>query len=183
LTPSETTWPVVGSISTAADPVEPQVAARTIGTRTAVMRQSEAAVAIIRREERGQTVWLAQWNPKWGVFHLVAGHKRAEESFRECLVREIEEELHLREGPDYRVSVGDPTHLDFIEFSASHQAETRYIMELFNVELDPRAEPKVAANPENRWLTEAEVRAGQTVDGRPISGTMRRLLGEAEGKS
>ncbi len=147
------------------------------------MRRSEAAVAIIRREERGQTLWLAQWNPKWGAFHFVSGHKRPEETFRECLVREIEEELHLRESDDYRVSAADPTHLDFVDFSVSTQTETRYIMELFNVELDPRGAPMVDANPENRWLTEAEIQAGQTSDGKPVSVTMRRLLGEVQRKS
>ena len=62
------------------------------------MRQSIAAFAVIRRDERGQTLWLAQWNPKWGAYHFVGGHKRPEETFRECLVREIGEELHLCEG-------------------------------------------------------------------------------------
>jgi hypothetical protein len=48
-------------------------------------------------------------------------------------------------------------------------------MELFNVELNPRAEPTVEANPDNRWLTEAEIQTGRTRDGQPVSPTMRRV--------
>ncbi|MFI5459731.1 MAG: NUDIX hydrolase [Isosphaerales bacterium] len=141
------------------------------------MRQSEAAVALIRRQQDDQTHWLAQWNPKWQAYHFVSGHRRHDETFRDCLVREIEEELHLSEGTDYRVSAEDPTHLEFMAFSQSTQTETRYVMELFNVELSSGAHPRVAADPANRWLTEAEIEAGQTQDGRPVSATMKRLLG------
>ena len=65
------------------------------------MRLSEAAVALIRREQDGRTFWLARWNRNWRAYHLVGGHRRPGESFRDCLVREIAEELHLREGTDY----------------------------------------------------------------------------------
>jgi 8-oxo-dGTP pyrophosphatase MutT (NUDIX family) len=78
-----------------------------------------AAFAVIRRDERGQTLRLAQWNPKWGAYHFVGGHKRPEETFRECLVREIGEELHLCEGLDYRIASAAPTHLEFMDFSES----------------------------------------------------------------
>jgi len=141
-------------------------------------RQSEAAVALIRRVRDDQTHWLAQWNPKWQAYHFVSGHRRHDETFRECLVREIAEELHLSEGTDYRVSNESPTHLEFMDFSQSTQTETRYIMELFNVDLSSGAYPRVAADPANRWLTEGEIQTGQTRDGQPISATMKRLLGE-----
>jgi 8-oxo-dGTP pyrophosphatase MutT (NUDIX family) len=85
-----------------------------------------AAFAVIRRDERGQTLWLAQWNPKWGAYHFVGGHKRPEETFRECLVREIGEELHLSEGTDYQISSTAPTHLEFMDFSESTQTQTSY---------------------------------------------------------
>jgi 8-oxo-dGTP pyrophosphatase MutT (NUDIX family) len=142
------------------------------------MRRSEAAVALIRRAQDGQTLWLAQWNDKWQAYHFVSGHKRPDESFRECLVREIAEELQLGLGTDYRISAASPIHLEFTDFSESTQTETRYIMELFNVELGSGAHPGVEADPANRWLTDAEIHAGQTSDGRPVSATMKRLLSE-----
>ncbi|MGO9465409.1 MAG: tetratricopeptide repeat protein [Isosphaeraceae bacterium] len=141
------------------------------------MRQSEAAVALIRRIQDGQTLWLAQWNPKWRRFHFVSGHRRPDETFRQCLVREVAEELELGEGADYQVSPAPPMHLEFTDFSESTQTETCYIMELFGVELGSAAYPKVDRNAENRWLSEAEIEAGQTHDGRPVSATMKRMLG------
>ncbi len=141
------------------------------------MRQSEAAVALIRRIQDGQTLWLAQWNPKWRRFHFVSGHRRPDETFRQCLVREVAEELELAEGADYQVSPAPPIHLEFAEFSESTQTETCYIMELFAVELDSAAYSNVGRNAENRWLTEAEIQAGQTHDGQPVSATMKRLFG------
>jgi 8-oxo-dGTP pyrophosphatase MutT (NUDIX family) len=147
------------------------------------MRQSEAAVALISLMRDGQTYWLAQWNDKWGAFHFVAGHRRPEETFRDCLVREIAEELHLSEGVDYQVSAEPPIHLEFVDFSQSTQTQTCYIMELFNVELSPESRPRVESNPANRWLSVAEIEAGQTRDGQPVSATMKRLLGEIERES
>src|SRR5205814_72605 len=87
-----------------------------LGKRQA-MRQSEAAVALIRREQDGQTVWLAQWNDKWRAYHFVSGHKRSNETFRECLVREVAEELGLKEGANYTAAPMPAAHLEFTAFS------------------------------------------------------------------
>src|SRR4051812_24779597 len=89
------------------------------------MRRSEAAVALIRREEGGQILWLAQWNPKWQAYHFISGHRRPEETFRECLVREVHEELGLAEGVDYTAAA----HLGFQAFSQGAGVETQYTME------------------------------------------------------
>jgi hypothetical protein len=51
-------------------------------------------------------------------------------------------------------------------------------MELFNVELTPGAYPKVDAKLDNRWLTDAEIQAGQTGDGQQVSATIKRLIEE-----
>jgi 8-oxo-dGTP pyrophosphatase MutT (NUDIX family) len=142
------------------------------------MRRSEAAVAVIRRINEGATLWLAQWNPKWERFHFVSGHRRPEETFRECLVRELGEELGLREGEGYTVSTLPPVPVAFSAWSVSAGADTSYAMELFDVELTPAAEARTSADPANRWLSEAEIRDGRAGDGRPISATMVRLLDE-----
>ena len=96
---------------------------------------------------------------------------------------EIAEELHLSEGTDYRVLAEPPTHLEFVDFSQSTQTQTRYFMELFHLELNPAAHPWVESNSANRWLSPAEIEAGQTQSGQPVSATMKRLLGEIERES
>jgi 8-oxo-dGTP pyrophosphatase MutT (NUDIX family) len=143
------------------------------------MRRSIAALALIERDRNGRNEWLAQWNSHWQRFHLVGGHKRGEESFRECVIREIEEELGLRDGVEISVAARPKAHLEFVAWA---QTETAYTMELFEARFRGLAAcEKVEANPQNRWLSEAEIRAGRCADGRPVSPTMRQLLAELNG--
>jgi 8-oxo-dGTP pyrophosphatase MutT (NUDIX family) len=157
----------------------------TGGTGFNAMRQSEAAVALIRRRctREGQALWLARWNGKWGSFHFVSGHKRPDESYRACLVRELAEELGLREGDDYSVADRPPYRVEFSAWSTSARAQTRYIMELFDLDLTPEAQSRVSADPGNQWLTEAVIAQGNTSDARPISPTMQDLLEEVRSKA
>jgi hypothetical protein len=62
------------------------------------MRRSEAAVALIRSDRDGQTLWLAQWNPRWGAYHFV---------------REVTEELGLREEVDFHAAPERSVHLEY----------------------------------------------------------------------
>jgi 8-oxo-dGTP pyrophosphatase MutT (NUDIX family) len=145
------------------------------------MRKSQGAVAVIRRPGRGGPEYLVQWNAKWRALHLVGGHRRPDESFRDCLCRELAEELGLRPDEDARVAGLPFAHLGYTAFSQSANEETAYTMELFEVELTPDALRKVSADTDNAWVGEAEVRGGRADDGRPISRTTRRLLLEAPG--
>jgi 8-oxo-dGTP pyrophosphatase MutT (NUDIX family) len=141
-------------------------------------RRSVAACALIRRHQDGETVWLTQWNQKWGCYHLVGGHKRPDESFRECLVREIGEELGLQED-DGSVSVAaEPAaHLEYTAWSASARQPTLYITELFHVQLSAdAAHQKVDHNSLNRWITDSEIRLRRCVNGQSISEALVRLL-------
>jgi 8-oxo-dGTP pyrophosphatase MutT (NUDIX family) len=140
------------------------------------MRSSIAAAALIRREHNGQVLLLARWSRSWQRFHLVGGHKRADESFRECLTREIGEELGLAEGADYEMATEPMVHLEFTAWSEGAKEETAYTTELFEVDLRGPARAKVDAEPAVRWLSEAEIRAGHCADGRPISQTMQLIL-------
>ena len=140
------------------------------------MRQPRAAIALIRREFESSTQWLAQWNEGWRAYSFIGGHKRDEESFRECMIREIEEELGLREGADVLVPTA-PLHLEYTAVSPRAGAETEYVVELFDVGLlGDRAIAAISANQDNRWLSEPEIMRGQCHDGRPVSETPRRFL-------
>lgn len=140
------------------------------------MRHSEAAVALVRRVEGGQPVWLVQWNAGWRRFHLVGGHRQPDETFRACLVREVHEELGLAEGADFSIAPGPPARAEFTAFSQGAGVPTCYTMELFDVELTPGAVAAVTARPENRWVSEPEIRQCRCRDGRPLSDTTRELL-------
>jgi hypothetical protein len=142
------------------------------------LRRSIAAAALIRQHRHeGEVVYLTRWNRYWKAFHLVAGHKWPDESFRAALVRELGEELGLEEGTDFAVPPGPLARLEYEAWSERARAPTAYVTEVFEVALSgPRALAKVAADPENRWLTEAEIRAGSSADGRRVSPTAWLIL-------
>jgi 8-oxo-dGTP pyrophosphatase MutT (NUDIX family) len=144
------------------------------------MRKSEAALAVIRRARDSGSRWLALWNAKWDAFHFVGGHRHPGETFRECMVREISEELGLRDGTDCRVEPAPLAHLDYTAWSNHARVDTEYAMELFAVELFEHAERSLDSNPSVRWLTDDEIRLERCQDGRPVSPTMGFLLARAE---
>src|SRR5438477_9623477 len=96
-------------------------------------RQSIASIAIITRPDAGGMRWLAQWNEKWQSFNFVSGHKESGETFRECIVREIKEELSLSETVDFDVSPAPRLHVEFTAFSKRAGIETDYFIEAFDV--------------------------------------------------
>src|SRR5437899_12852391 len=96
-------------------------------------RRSERAAALIR-EAKGRR-WLARWNAKWGAYHLVAGHRLPDESFRDCIRRELNEELGLRDPSDFTVAGEPAARLEYSAYSRSAGVETAYVMELFDVRL------------------------------------------------
>jgi 8-oxo-dGTP pyrophosphatase MutT (NUDIX family) len=145
------------------------------------MRRSLAALALIRHTtDSGETVWLLRWNQRWQAFSFVGGHREDGETFRACCVREVAEELGLHDDGDCRVDEQPLKHLEFTAWSQAAQEDTAYTFELFEVELRTlAARQQVAASPHNHWVTAAEVRAGRTGDGQPISPTVLRVLGQA----
>jgi ADP-ribose pyrophosphatase YjhB (NUDIX family) len=139
--------------------------------------QSVAAFALIRRVEQCQTLWLAQWNPRWGCYNFVGGHKRPDESFRDCVAREVSEELGLHAGKNCSVAADPVAHLTYSAWSASARQNTQYTIELFEVGLaDSDARSNVDANPDNRWISEREILTKCCDDGKPVSDTMELLL-------
>src|SRR5262245_52404020 len=141
------------------------------------MRSSVAAFALIRRAVAGGRVeYLGQWNDGWHAYHFVGGHQRDGESFRDCCIREVAEELDLVECRDFRVADERRNHLRYIHFSERAKVETDYTAELFDVELLEDAARVVEADSDNRWLTESDIRTGRCRDGRAVSPTMLRIL-------
>ena len=57
------------------------------------MRKSVSSIAIIESPEDACSAWLTQWNENWERLSLIGGHREDGESSRECLVREVREEL------------------------------------------------------------------------------------------
>jgi 8-oxo-dGTP pyrophosphatase MutT (NUDIX family) len=141
------------------------------------MRHSEAAIALIHRQFGSSVRWLVQWNDAWQAFNFIGGHKRDDESFRECMIRELEEELGLRAGADALVPIAPLLPLEYPAFSERARELTAYIVHLFEVAVvGEQADAAIAGNPANRWLSEPEIIVCRCRDGRPVSETPRRFL-------
>jgi 8-oxo-dGTP pyrophosphatase MutT (NUDIX family) len=140
------------------------------------MRTSIAAVAIIRRASAAGEQWLAQWNSGWEAFSWIGGHKRENETFFECLIREIVEELQLQPGEHFTAAAEPLVHAQYTAWSERARVETSYSLQLFAVQLTAAAEQLADRSPQNRWLTRAEIESQRTLDGKRVSPTMQALL-------
>lgn len=147
-------------------------------TLTEPLRRSEGGIALIQRTVNGKRQWLAQWNEKWRAFFFVGGHRDDTETFRECVVREIEEELGLT-SQDCRVAQHPAHHLDYRAMSRSANKLTNYTMELFEAIPTLDGLKKVAGDSSNKWLDETEIRRFEAYDGRAVSISMMVILGLA----
>ena len=74
------------------------------------MRNSVAGIALIHCEVEGQKHWLARWNETWRAFTFIGGNKQEGESFRECLLRRVSEELGLEPDADFQVAEEPQAH-------------------------------------------------------------------------
>ncbi len=128
------------------------------------MRQSQAALALIRRTHEGRTHFLAQWNDNRKAFNFVGGHRDADKSFLDCMRRELRDELHLDPDRDCHIHPR-PRRLEYTAFSKSARVDTAYTIELFDVELLPHALARIEGNRHNAWVTLEEIRAGRTAWG------------------
>lgn len=143
------------------------------------MRVSEAALALITRiNAQGETEYLTQWNEAWQAYSLVGGHVEAGETFRECCVREAEEELKLLSKSDFRVAseaVGATYEYDDVSKAAG--VMTHYRIQLFSIQiLTDEAAVKIDCNPENCWLTSSEVFTKIHRSGKAVADQVERVL-------
>lgn len=143
------------------------------------MRISEAGLALVTRTPAGGAPeFLTQWSRGWGMYSLVGGHREPGETFRECVAREVGEELGLAEGVGFAVATGPvkPAQ-EYTAVSGGAGVLTLYRVELYAVTLlTADAEAQASADPANRWLTRAEVDAGATADGQPVSAQVRTVF-------
>ncbi len=143
------------------------------------MRRSRAAGAMFRRRRNGRTEWLAKWNGAWKRWALVGGHKHDDDTYRDCLVREIDEELGLTAGVDYDLAPVPPRRWRFTARSERAREMTAYSIAAFAASLSRQARATVDRDPRNCWLSADEIRAGRTSDGRPISDLFARAVRSA----
>ena len=118
------------------------------------MRKSFAALALITRHLPEGIRWLAHWNQHWRAYHFVGGHKHDDETFRECLIREVHEELGLVNESDFAVAASPTSRQQYTAWSERAHQDTEYTIELFEVSFEERIHTEqVLETGENRWLS------------------------------
>jgi tetratricopeptide (TPR) repeat protein len=142
------------------------------------MRTSQAALAFITRvNSSGQTEYLTQWNDGWQAYSLIGGHVEASETFRQCCLREFDEEL-LCTASDYELAPYPYATLRFREFSKAAREETDYHWQVFMAR--PGAELLGRLPDDCQWVQAHHIRSGRTPDGKPIADQVRRVLKAVE---
>lgn len=138
---------------------------------------STAVIALIRKEGGGQTQWLARWSPDYRGFNFLGRRKTDGKTCRDCVIREMIDKLGLQPEADFVVADAPHSRLEYVGWSNGTRGETACKMELYPVELTGDfSQERIESDAANRWLLEAEIQAGATKDGHPVSGTMNLFL-------
>ncbi len=139
------------------------------------MRHSSAALAIIQRND----TWLVQWNANWQAYSLIGGHIEPGESFRECCIREITEELEC-DASDVDVAVEPYAELRFVEYSKAARERTHYHWQLFLASVSERTLGNLPCD--CSWVTPSQIQDRNASDGKPIAEQVARVLHEFNAK-
>jgi len=141
-------------------------------------RKSEAALAWITRVNSSRGIeYLTQWNDAWQAFSLIGGHVEDGETFQQCCIREIEEELEC--SPDEIVVDDVPIcTLRFRERSKAAGAETDYEWQIFMARI---TEDRLGRLPATcGWLDAQQARRKVTIDGQAIADQVWRVVSAVE---
>ena len=76
------------------------------------MNHFTGSIALVRHPEQLENLWLAHWNASRKHYDFVTAERLDDESFRECLDREVAWILDIRRDKDYIVSSQARLHHD-----------------------------------------------------------------------
>lgn len=143
------------------------------------MNHFTGSIALFRHPERLENQWLAYWNVGRKFYDFVTAERLDDESFRECLDREVAWVLDLRRGKDYVMSSQARLHLDLPVESESD--DTVLGVEFYIVDLYGKSgRASVELNKQLRWLNSDEVLSGLTSDGERLNPSLVELLNKAD---
>lgn len=141
------------------------------------VRQSRGSLVLFERRTAAGRELLARWNTGWGGYFFVGGHQHPNESSRQCLIREIAEELSLEVDKDFSLEDQPVLQLRYTAASASAGVDTAYRLDVFRgLILSGEAYEQIEAAPETRWLTIGEVETRRANNGGVVTPTMQTVV-------
>jgi hypothetical protein len=139
------------------------------------------SIALIRKPSAHRTSWLARWQNHSRCYDFIMAEPLEEESFRECIDREVGWVLKLERERDYLVANMAQINLDFCDALPGDAHETHIVVAFYVVDLYRKSAWKlVDADGENCWLSAEEIYTGFAQDQRPIEPNLRFLIRHSE---
>lgn len=143
--------------------------------------QNHTSVALIRHPEGKERKWLVKWVSASGWWTFVTAERIGNESWRECLDRELAWVFPLRRGKDYLISSMARLHLEEIVCDSQTGEDLHVAFEFFVVDPYGRDARKTFDTLEGtRWVTTAELLGGNASDGTAIDPQLTELLLKAD---
>ena len=131
----------------------------------------DGSVSMIRHTRPDYSSWLACWNDSSECFEFVVAPRLEQESYRDCLSREIAWTLKLERDRDYLISSVARLHYEAHELTVEF-----FVVEPYGQSFRKR----IDANPNARWLRRHELENRRTDDGLSVSVGLCELLFAAD---
>ena len=145
------------------------------------MPDRRASIALIRHHDEPEHHWLSFWNAAAQQFSFVVAERLENESWRECLDRELAWELDLRRGKDYLISSMARLHFEEAIVEPNSDEPAKLEIEFYVVDPYGRAGREAFKSlPDSRWLSNNELRSGKCESGEAIDPWLVDLLRKAD---
>ena len=133
------------------------------------MEQHFRSIALVQEVGDGPTRWLLRWQPKSNQWQFIVGERLNKESFRETVQREVGWQLNLDPKSDFLVSNMAQLSMEYVDTQMEDEFEQHVAVSFYQVHIYRRhALDQVNADSNNRWVSAAEICAGETSDHQPI---------------
>ncbi|WP_145368993.1 hypothetical protein [Maioricimonas rarisocia] len=143
--------------------------------------QFVGSIALIRRWFGEKERWLARWDERAQVLDFVHAERLEGESYRESIDREVAWTLDLQRKRDYIVSSAPRLHFQAPLEIPGQCTPVFFVVQFFVVDLyGQQAARTIDADDRNQWCRPAELKAGQSADGRAIAPGLHALLARTE---
>jgi len=139
------------------------------------------SLGIVRRYVDETEEWLTIWDEIEEVCKLIQADRTEEETFRDCLHKNLEAELSLNAKKDYIISgLSMAHHQAPIEWPGEETPQW-VIVQFFPIQIyGQAARDKVDRLPNVQWLTLSEIAKGCSTEGKPFDEKQRLLIERAD---
>ncbi len=134
-------------------------------------------MGLVRRDEANSPMWLAAWRIETACYEPPVALKRADESQRQAVLRELTTRFNFDEVECAVVPSTPERHIDWLATIEGQVYETRCAVFLIGL-ASPAMLRLLDTDPDIHWLSEDELRDGHALDGRLIGKDLSRAISE-----